>query len=94
MDRGFSAAAPDTSGGRTSRSPVSLEPMAVQGSLPTDEHWLRLAAVEDMASKDLAGMAMADRPKAEPALDAVAMAFGPSAPGTYPRPFSRPWCPI
>lgn len=64
LDRDFTAAAPDT---------VWLADISY---IPTDEGWLYLAAVKDMATMEIVGWAMSDRLKAGLALDALTMAIG------------------
>lgn len=64
LDRNFTAIAPDT---------VWLADISY---IPTDEGWLYLAAVKDMATMEIVGWAMSDRLKAELALDALTMAIG------------------
>ncbi len=43
--------------------------------LPTDEGWLYLAAVKDMATREIIGWSMADHLKAELCIDALVMAI-------------------
>jgi transposase InsO family protein len=44
--------------------------------VPTEEGWLYLAAVKDMATMEIVGWAMSDRLKASLAIDALSMAVG------------------
>jgi transposase InsO family protein len=43
--------------------------------LPTDEGWLYLAVVEDMASREIVGWSMADHLRAELCIDALVLAL-------------------
>lgn len=43
--------------------------------IPTDEGWLYLAAIKDLATREVLGWSMADHLKAEPCLDALVMAL-------------------
>ena len=64
LDRDFTAAEPDT---------VWLADISY---VPTEEGWLYLAAVKDMATMEIVGWAMSDRLKASLAIDALSMAIG------------------
>jgi len=61
--------------------------------LPTDEGWLYLAAIKDLATREILGWSMADHLRAELCLDALVMALqrcqatcktGPSASSVQP----------
>ncbi len=63
LDRNFTAERPD----RVWRADIS--------DIPTDEGWLDLAAIKDMASREIVGWSMADHLKAELCLEALVMAL-------------------
>jgi putative transposase len=63
LDRNFVADRPDT---------VWLADISY---LPTDEGWLYLAAVEDLATREIVGWSMADHLRAELCVDALVMAL-------------------
>lgn len=63
LDRHFVANRPDT---------VWLADISY---LPTDEGWLYLAAVEDLATREIVGWSMADHLRAELCVDALVMAL-------------------
>ena len=63
LDRHFAAERPDT---------VWLADISY---LPTDEGWLYLAAVEDLATREIVGWSMADHLRAELCVDALVMAL-------------------
>ena len=63
LDRNFAAERPDT---------VWLADISY---LPTDEGWLYLAAIKDMATREIVGWSMADHLRAELCLDALVMAL-------------------
>ena len=69
LDRHFAAERPDT---------VWLADISY---LPTDEGWLYLAVVEDMATREIVGWSMADHLRAELCIDALAMALQHRRPG-------------
>jgi len=49
--------------------------------LPTDEGWFYLAAIKDMATRQIVGWSMADHLKADPCIDALVMALQRRQPG-------------
>jgi putative transposase len=63
LDRHFDADRPDT---------VWLADISY---LPTDEGWLYLAAIEDLATREIVGWSMADHLRGELACDALVMAI-------------------
>src|SRR5947209_811637 len=63
LDRHFDAERPDT---------VWLADISY---LPTDEGWLYLAAIEDLATREVVGWSMADHLRAELCVDALVMAL-------------------
>src|SRR5947209_16312250 len=63
LDRHFVADRPDT---------VWLADISY---LPTDEGWLYLAAIEDLATREIVGWSMADHLRAELCVDALVMAL-------------------
>ena len=63
LERNFDAARPDQ---------VWLADITY---IPTDQGWLYLAAVKDMATREVLGWSMADHPKAELCIDALVMAI-------------------
>jgi transposase InsO family protein len=63
LDRHFAAERPDT---------VWLADISY---LPTDEGWLYLAAIEDLATREIVGWSMADHLRAELCVDALVMAL-------------------
>ena len=63
LDRHFAAARPDT---------VWLADISY---LPTGEGWLYLAAIKDMATREIVGWSMADHLRAELCIDALVMAL-------------------
>jgi putative transposase len=63
LDRHFAADWPDT---------VWLADISY---LPTDEGWLYLAVVEDLATREIVGWSMADHLRAELCIDALVMAL-------------------
>jgi len=63
LDRNFTAERPD----RVWLADISY--------IPTDEGWLYLAAIKDMASREIVGWSMADHLKAELCIDALVMAL-------------------
>ena len=63
LDRNFAADRPDT---------VWLADVSY---IPSDEGWLYLAAVEDLATREVVGWSMADHPRAGLCLDALVMAL-------------------
>src|SRR5947209_16861479 len=63
LDRHFDADWPDT---------VWLADISY---LPTDEGWLYLAAIEDLATREVVGWSMADHLRAELCVDALVMAL-------------------
>src|SRR3954452_14538077 len=63
LDRHFVAERPDT---------VWLADISY---LPTDEGWLYLAAIEDLATREIVGWSMADHLRAELCVDALVMAL-------------------
>ena len=69
LDRHFVAKRPDT---------VWLADISY---LPTDEGWLYLAVVEDLATREIVGWSMADHLRAELCVDALVMALQHRRPG-------------
>jgi putative transposase len=69
LDRDFAAERPDT---------VWLADIS---HLPTDEGWLYLAAVEDLATREVVGWSMADHPRADLCVDALVVALQRRRPG-------------
>jgi len=63
LDRRFAAERPDA---------VWLADISY---LPTDEGWLYLAAIEDLATREVVGWSMADHLRAGPCVDALVMAL-------------------
>jgi putative transposase len=63
LDRHFAAERPDT---------VWLADISY---IPTDEGWLYLAAIKDMATREIVGWSMADHLRAELCVDALVMAL-------------------
>jgi putative transposase len=63
LDRRFAAERPDA----VRRADIPY--------LPTDEGWLYLAAIEDLATREVVGWSMADHPRAGPCVDALVMAL-------------------
>ncbi len=63
LDRDFAAERPDA---------VRLADVS---HIPTGEGWLRLAAIEDLATRQLVGWSMADHPRARLCADAQVMAL-------------------
>jgi putative transposase len=49
--------------------------------IPTDEGWLYLAAIKDMATRQIVGWSMADHLKADLCIDALIMALQHCQPG-------------
>src|SRR5206468_6448030 len=69
LDRHFDAERPDT---------VWLADISY---LPTDEGWLYLAAIEDLATREIVGWSMADHLRAGLCVDALVMALQRRRPG-------------
>lgn len=69
LDRHFVAERPDT---------VWLADISY---LPTDEGWLYLAVVEDLATREIVGWSMADHLRSELCIDALVMALQQRRPG-------------
>jgi len=69
LDRDFAADRPDT---------VWLADVSY---LPTDEGWLYLAAIEDLATREVVGWSMADHLRADLCVDALVMALQRRRPG-------------
>jgi putative transposase len=69
LDRHFVAERPDT---------VWLADISY---LPTDEGWLYLAAIEDLATREVVGWSMADHLRADLCVDALVMALQRRRPG-------------
>jgi putative transposase len=69
LDRRFAADRPDT---------VWLADISY---LPTDEGWVYLAAIEDLATREVVGWSMADHLRAELCTDALGMALQRRRPG-------------
>ena len=78
LDRHFAAERPDT---------VWLADISY---LPTDEGWLYLAAIEDLATREIVGWSMADHLRAELCVDALVMALQRRRPAPGPDPPQRP----
>ena len=78
LDRHFAAERPDT---------VWLADISY---LPTDEGWLYLAAIEDMATREIVGWSMADHLRAGLCVDALVMALQRPAAGARADPPQRP----
>ncbi len=72
LDRHFAAERPDT---------VWLADISY---LPTDEGWLYLAAIEDLATREVVGWSMADHLRAGLCVDALVMALQRRRPGEGP----------